>query len=246
MAPEVARPLPPYLQIADDIAARIRSGEIAEGGSIPSARQIAATWGVAIATASKVHAHLRASGLVRSVSGVGTVVSTTGNGHGAQQRGIRTRDQGLIYEAGEVAEIVSAELVAASELVATALGVPEGAEVIRRQRITRQDGAPVSSSVSWFAGDLATRVPELLRRERVLQGTFAVVAERLGRTLASGREEVAASSAGDDDAARLDVVPGSPILLSRNWFQDQDGDVIEYGESVRRADRWSAHDFRLS
>ena len=246
MAPEVARPLPPYRQIADDIAARIRSGEIPEGGSIPSARQIASTWGVAIATATKVHGHLRASGLVRSVSGVGTVVSTTDSGHGAQQRGMRTREKGLIYGTGEVAEIVSAELVPAPQQVATALGVPEGAEVIRRERITRQDGDPVSSSVSWFAGDLAARVPELLRRERVRQGTFTVVAERLGRNLASGREEVAASTAGDDDATRLDLAAGSPILLSRNWFQDQDGDVIEYGESVRRAERWSAHDFRLS
>lgn len=246
MSPEIARPVPPYQQIAEDIAARIRSGEIPEGGSVPSARQIATTWNVAIATATRVHAHLRTSGLVRAVPGVGTVVSTTGTSHGAQQRGSATRDKGLIYREGEVAEILSAEVLPAPEQVATSLGVPVGSQVVRRERLTRQDDLPVSTSVSWFSGDLAATVPELLRKERILQGSFSIVATRTGRQLSSGREEVAASEAGVSESALLGVGPGSPILRSRNWFLDQEGDVIEYGESVRRADRWSAHDFTLS
>lgn len=246
MSPEVARSIPPYLQIAEDVASRIRSGQIAEGGAIPSARQIASTWNVAIATATKAHAHLRTIGLVRAVPGVGTVVSTGGTNHGAQQRGLATRDRDLIYGQGEVAEILSAATTIAPDHVAAALGLPGASEVLRRERITRQHDVPVSASVSWFAGDLIASVPELLVPERILQGTFSIVAERLGRSLASGREEVAASQAEAGEAGQLGLEVGNAVLRSRNWFFDQDGGVIEYGESVRRPDRWSVHVFRLT
>lgn len=245
MAPVIERPSPPYRQIADDIAARIRSGEYSEGSSIPSARQIASDWGVALATATKVHGELRARGLVRALPGVGTVVSTHDSSHGAQQRGVLTRTSGRVYGTGEVAEIVAADLVSAADDIATALGVEAGSKVVRRERVTRLDGVALSESVSWFAGDLAASVPELLARDRVKAGTFALVAERTGRALASGREEVAASVADAGQAKRLGVGVGDPVLLSRNWFRDQDDGVIEYGESTRRANRWSSHDFQL-
>lgn len=53
---------------------RIRRGELAAGDHVPSTREIVREWGVAMATASKVLAALRAEGLVRPVRGVGTVV----------------------------------------------------------------------------------------------------------------------------------------------------------------------------
>ncbi|WP_020525392.1 TetR/AcrR family transcriptional regulator C-terminal domain-containing protein [Catelliglobosispora koreensis] len=66
---------PPYQQIADDIRALISSGELSPGDRVPSARQITAKWGVAIATATKVLALLQQEGAVTVVPGVGTVVS---------------------------------------------------------------------------------------------------------------------------------------------------------------------------
>jgi DNA-binding transcriptional regulator YhcF (GntR family) len=60
--------------IAEEIRRRITSGELKPGDRVPSARQITQLWGVAIATASKALAMLRAEGLVRAVPGIGTVV----------------------------------------------------------------------------------------------------------------------------------------------------------------------------
>jgi DNA-binding transcriptional regulator YhcF (GntR family) len=60
--------------IAEEIRRRITSGELKPGDRVPSARQITQHWGVAIATASKALAMLRAEGLVRAVPGIGTVV----------------------------------------------------------------------------------------------------------------------------------------------------------------------------
>jgi AcrR family transcriptional regulator len=66
----------PSGRIVAEIRERIVSGKLGEGERVPSARQITQEWGVAIATATKVLAALRQEGLVRAVSGVGTVVAS--------------------------------------------------------------------------------------------------------------------------------------------------------------------------
>ena len=67
--------MPVYRRIADEIAARITSGELTPGAAVPSTRQIVLRYGVAMATATKVIAHLRDQGLVRARPGLGTVVA---------------------------------------------------------------------------------------------------------------------------------------------------------------------------
>lgn len=68
------QPDPPYQVIAAQIRSRIEQGELRPGDRVPSIRQIAQRWGVAVATATKVTALLRAEGLVEARVGSGTVV----------------------------------------------------------------------------------------------------------------------------------------------------------------------------
>jgi AcrR family transcriptional regulator len=79
-------------KIAAEIRGKIRSGELAVGDRVPSTREITRRWGVAMATASKVLATLKAEGLVLTRPGVGTVVAAAS----ASQRRTtaRTRDTG--------------------------------------------------------------------------------------------------------------------------------------------------------
>ena len=67
--------MPVHRRIAGEIAARIVGGELSPGTAVPSTRQIMARYGVAMATATKVLAHLREQGLVRTRPGLGTVVA---------------------------------------------------------------------------------------------------------------------------------------------------------------------------
>lgn len=64
-----------YLGIVNDLSDRIHAGDLQPGDRVPSTRQISAQWGVAIATATKALAELQRRGLVRPVTGVGTVVA---------------------------------------------------------------------------------------------------------------------------------------------------------------------------
>jgi DNA-binding transcriptional regulator YhcF (GntR family) len=68
-------PSPPYLRIVEDVRGRILAGDLRPGDRIPSVRQIAQRWGVAVATATRAMATLRDDGLVVATVGSGTVVS---------------------------------------------------------------------------------------------------------------------------------------------------------------------------
>lgn len=68
--------IPPYRQIVAEIRARILAGDLRPGDRVPSIREIARRWGVAVATATRVMATLRDDGLVETKVGAGTVVST--------------------------------------------------------------------------------------------------------------------------------------------------------------------------
>ncbi|MEU1676921.1 GntR family transcriptional regulator [Streptomyces roseifaciens] len=67
--------VPPYLRIAAELRRRIADGELAPGDRVPSTRQIAEDFGVALATATKVLTTLRQEGLVQARPRVGTVVA---------------------------------------------------------------------------------------------------------------------------------------------------------------------------
>jgi DNA-binding GntR family transcriptional regulator len=247
MSPKIDRPLPPYLQIMQSIRAQITDGLLEEGSAVPSERQISSEWGVSRATATKVLAALRSEGLVQSIQGVGTVVSSQPSaGSSAQGRFATMRRTGRIYAPGEYAKIVSAELVSAPEAIAAALGVQPGTSVIHRQRVTHKDDTPVSTSRSWFDGALAKAAPKLLETRRLTEGTPGYIQSSTGRTCSTGRDQVTARAATAEDAALLELPEGSPVRVSRNWLYDSDGAVIEYGESISRPGRWASYDYDLT
>lgn len=247
MSPKIERPLPPYLQILQAIRAQITDGTLKEGTSVPSERQISTDWDVSRATATKVLAALRSEGLVQSVQGVGTVVSAqTSAASSAQGRFTTMRRTGRIYGPGEYAKIESARVVPASAHVADALGLPEGADVIERRRVTYKDDAPVSASCSWFDAALAAEAPKLLEAERIREGTPGYIQAVSGRRYATGRDQVTAKAATVEDAALLGITEGAPIRAGRNWLYDSEGAVIEYGESIAHPGRWASYDYTLN
>jgi DNA-binding transcriptional regulator YhcF (GntR family) len=70
----VTRTEPPYRRIVDAIRSQLAAGELRAGERMPSTRQLARQWGVAIATATRAMATLRDDGLVETRVGSGTVV----------------------------------------------------------------------------------------------------------------------------------------------------------------------------
>ncbi|WP_017541992.1 GntR family transcriptional regulator [Nocardiopsis halophila] len=248
MSPQVQRHEPPYKQVVRHIRAQIMSGELKHGDRIPSARQLTKDWEISLATAVKVHNTLRAEGLVRGVSGVGTMVSTQDMVLGARDRLAASR-KGKIYPKNEFARIISAELIAAPEHVADGLGVTAGAPVLRRIRVTYREGSedavPVSASTSWFDGAVVQRAPRLLETERIPEGTPAYIEACTSRVMTSADERVTVSTATEEEAQTLQLDPDSPILRGQNRILDQDDAVIEFGEFVSGPNRWRSYFYEI-
>ncbi|MBM7771888.1 DNA-binding GntR family transcriptional regulator [Actinokineospora baliensis] len=242
--PSIERPEPPYMQIAAEIRARIASGDLKVGDAVPSARQITRDWEVAMATAAKALALLGSEGLVRSVSGVGTIVAGDSLHLSAQDRVLAIERTGKIYPPGHYAKVRSAVLTAAPAEVAGALGLDEGEQVIQRRRTTYSaEDVALSTSVSWYPGDLAEVAPLLLETSRIPQGTSRYVEELTGRVVNATHVQHAGGGASAEDAQELGVEASTPVLLSRNRFLDAAGAVIEYGESTTLPGHWVFYEY---
>jgi len=68
-------PRPPYVQVADSLRAAIRSGALPPGTRLPSGRDLANRYGVALMTVQKATDVLRSERLVRSHQGRGVFVA---------------------------------------------------------------------------------------------------------------------------------------------------------------------------
>ncbi len=66
-----------YLRVADDIAARIASGELAPGARLRSERDLAAHYGVSYGTIRRAMEVLRDRSLITTIHGRGTFVAKT-------------------------------------------------------------------------------------------------------------------------------------------------------------------------
>ncbi|MGW1269862.1 GntR family transcriptional regulator [Streptomyces sp. NPDC002491] len=245
MAPNVDR-TPPYMQVVKHLRQQILDGDLKDGDKIPSVRKIAEEWEISQATAMKALATLRADGLVESVVGSGTIVRTKSNVHrSARDRFTRMLSTGRIYAPGEYAVITAAELAPAPAHIADTLGIEEGELAIRRHRITNNEDGPVSASTSWFHAALAETVPALLSTDRIKGGTPTAIKEATGREARSAEDRMTVGAASLDQAQELDIDAASPILVGRNVLRDAHGEVIEAGEYISPAGRWTLYEYEL-
>lgn len=116
-----------YERIADEIRARIRSGELAEGDRVPSTRRIVAEHGVAMATASRALDALRRDGLVEVRRGVGTVVAAgahSGPGGSARPGAKRAPAAADVVLAAMTVADVEGLGALSMRRIATDLGIP--------------------------------------------------------------------------------------------------------------------------
>jgi DNA-binding GntR family transcriptional regulator len=65
-----------YVRVAEDIAARIASGELMRGARLRAERELAGHYGVAYGTVRRAMKELRGKGLIHTVHGRGTFVAS--------------------------------------------------------------------------------------------------------------------------------------------------------------------------
>ena len=221
----------PYVQIIEHYRRQIAAGELRDGDMLPSGREIAAQFGVSIATAAKVATGLQALGLVTPRPGAGTVVTAPRPPADRAQGGpiIITLAARGPARAGDDARVLEAGLAEAPRDIAAQLGTVPLADVIRRREATIKDGVTAAVLTSWFPASLAGNCPALLDN--------SVVDDQIpGFQPAWGQDWLSARPPTSAEAREFGIKRGSPVLIAASRRFDADDTVIEYAELIARAD----------
>jgi DNA-binding GntR family transcriptional regulator len=225
----------PYVQIIEHYRRQIAAGRLRDGDMLPSGREIAAEFGVSIATAAKVATGLQALGLVTPRPGAGTTVTAPRPPADRAQGGpivIKLAARGPARAGdgdSDGAVVVDAGLVQAPRDVARQLGAEPLARVVRRRQATMKDGVTAAVLTSWFPASLAEACPALLDAS-LPDDQVAGYHPAWGEDWLSARPPTSA------EAREFGIKRGSPVLIAHSRRFDDADAVIEYAELIARAD----------
>ncbi|MFJ3878195.1 GntR family transcriptional regulator [Streptomyces sp. NPDC090077] len=227
---------PKYRRIADALRAAIRSGEYGPGDRLPGENDLMAAYDVARMTARQALGVLQNEGLTEARKGAGVFVRAFRplRRHGIQRlaqehwgsgRSIwstDSQDRELVVDQVEVHE------ERASEAIAAALGVPDESPVWVRSRRFVLDGKPVLFATSYLPSDVVAD-STITQSDTGPGGTYARLAE-LGHKPVHFREEVRCRMPSADEAERLTLFMGTPVIqIVRTAFAG-DGRAVEVNE----------------
>ncbi|PAZ15309.1 GntR family transcriptional regulator [Streptomyces sp. SA15] len=118
----------------------------------------------------------------------------------------------------------------ASAVIAGVLGLAEGARVCVRRRRYTLDGKPVLLATSYLAADLVTGTP-ITQPDTGPGGLYARL-EELGRKPVRFREEIRSRMPSGDEAERLALPSGVPVVLIARTAFDAQGAAVEVNDMV--------------
>src|SRR5947209_5691021 len=123
---ELDRPIPLYMQVVRQLRAQIAAGELNDGDTLPSQRQMMARWRISMQTASKVIGALKTEGLAIPSIGRDTIVAPGAAARiaGAAAGTATTTDSAPEAEDSITVTAVTATRAAAPAQVAAILGIP--------------------------------------------------------------------------------------------------------------------------
>ncbi|MCX4720019.1 GntR family transcriptional regulator [Streptomyces virginiae] len=240
---------PKWKDIADEIAAKISSGEYAPGDRLPKIEDLAREGKGSKTTVHAAYKALEADGLVTSSRGHGTVVRAPLALSTGAEREERSKLTGSSWRAGERSDSHTAGIIAAPDDVAEALGITAGEPVLRRSRSYRDEhtNAVISHSTSWIPASFAEELPELVMGKRLSGGTsIDVITRHTGRPVAQRFSSMWARITTPADAATLEITEDAraAVIVLTVRVVDTSGMTIEYGVDVGGpGSRWAKEEF---
>ena len=229
---------PKYQIIAEDLReAIVDRRAYAPGDRLPGEEALAAQYGVAAMTVRQAFGVLRSEGLVESRRGSGVYVQDFRpiRRHGIQRLSREQWGAGKsIWEADDdrplTVDEVSVEEVEAPPHIAGALSLAPGETACRRSRRFVLDGRPVMLAASYLPYNLVAG-SAITRPDTGPGGTYARLGE-LGHAPAHFTEEIIGRMPSSEEAGRLSIPVGRPVLKVVRVAFDSEGAAVEVNDMV--------------
>jgi GntR family transcriptional regulator len=207
-----------------------------DGSLLPSERVLAERLGVARMTVRGSINALESRGLVRRVPGRGTFVQQPALTHSEIFRSFSEdmRLRGMTPGA----KSFRSRTRPASREVADRLGIAPGDPTHYIERVRTADGIPMALERTNLS---AERFPTLLEVMGRADSLYAILRQTFDVRLESGEQSVRISRLSPAEATRLAVSPDTPAFLLERVSADNMGNVVEFGRSLYRGDRYVIH-----
>ncbi|MET9926391.1 GntR family transcriptional regulator [Streptomyces microflavus] len=238
MATQASGREPKYQRIANELKAKIRSGEFAPGDRLPGENDLMANYDVARMTARQALGVLQSEGLTEARKGAGVFVRSFqplrrrgiqrlareqwGSGRSVWEADLGGRD--LVVDQVEVTE------GPASEIASRVLAMGEGENACIRSRRFVLDGKPVLLATSYLPATLVAG-SAITQQDTGPGGTYARLAE-LGHKPVHFREEIRSRMPFPEESAKLSLPAGTPVMIICRTAFAEEGRPVEVNEMV--------------
>lgn len=229
---------PKYQRIAAELRAAIEAGEYGPGERLPGENDLMATYEVARMTARQALGVLQSEGLVEARKGAGVFVREFRpiRRHGVQRLSPRLWGEGRSVWAADtegrdlVVDLISVTEEQPPEGIARVLGVGAGAAACVRRRRFVLDGRPVLLATSYLEAELVAGTA-ITRPDTGPGGIYARLDE-ISRKPVRFREEVRSRMPTADEADRLGLASGNPVVLICRTAFTEEGRAVEVNDMV--------------
>lgn len=225
--------VPLYQQISQPLSEMISSGWLVPGQLIEDEVAMANRLEVSRPTARRALEELVNRGLVVRRRRVGTRVAPR---HVHRPLGLTSLYDDL-QKSGYTTrtEVLSYEVLLATQDQAQHLKAPAGTEIVRIRRLRHIDDAPLAIMTNLIPVDVAPSLSELNEH-----GLYACMRSR-GVNPYSAEQTIGARLATRKDAELLNIDPGSALVTMQRTTYDRDGRIIELGDHVYVSSLYSYH-----
>jgi len=221
-----------FRAVAEELRREIAGGRYAKSQMLPGERELSEAFGVSRATLRRAISALAEEGVVVQRQGAGTFIRRAspkvdqpfsrlvGFSEVMRLRGFapssRVLDRGVFLPSPE-------------EMTSLAIGPEES--VVRLSRLRLADDVPMAIEHTTAPARFLPPIPEI---GVSLYDAFAAS----GHTPVRGLQRLRAVLLSDEDAALLDVPPGSPVLYIQRIAYLADGRGVEFTRSYYRSDTY--------
>ncbi len=234
---------PHYWRVYEIIRRRIEEHEYAVGSFLPPEAELCALLAVSRTTIRKAVALLVDDGFLLVRRGRGTEILDF---RAVQKLQWITSFSETLRERGRVVAYreLKVRRVSASAAVAEDLRVEAGSSLVLVHRLVLADGKPIALIDNHLVPDVVPGLEAKVQRMRA-QSLYAFLEAEYGLSLDAATDFISARAAAPEEAARLRIAAGAPLLLVRRITYADDR-PIERADLLIVASRYeySVHTFR--
>jgi GntR family transcriptional regulator len=232
---------PLYAQITEILLDVIRAGRLRPEDRLPTQEELTRHFGVSLAPVKQALGELEERGIIIRRQGLGTFVRDTTPLR--EETILYTRIPWFTREMREVGILPTSEVLALRTALAGSdeealreLRLEPQDQMVHLERVRLGNGEPLSIQDSYLSLGM---VPGLVERGFGAQESLTeILANEYGLEIAAAQQRILAAAATEDDAAKLRVPAGSPLLVVHRTSYLKDGRVLEFLRD-RRHPSWA-------